>query len=100
MRIQDSVDINAAPAQVWPFLVDPDKVLQWCIKLRAFEYTGVPRNGAGAPVYVEEFAGTGVTRMQFVVKEWKEPRELDLKMVSGGNYTFYERQCVLASTLD
>ena len=29
MHVQMSVDINAPPAKVWPYLVEPDKTMQW-----------------------------------------------------------------------
>ncbi len=98
MKAQESIDIAAPPAKIWPFLIDPHKVMQWCITFRKFEYCGEQRSGAGAPVYIEEDAGTGLTKMEFVVREWKENEKLALGMVSGANYRSYEQQLVLEPT--
>ena len=37
MRVQRSIEIAAPPAKIWPFLVEPEKVLKWCITLEKFE---------------------------------------------------------------
>ncbi len=98
MYVQESIEIAAPPSAVWPFLIDPAKVLQWCITFKKFEYTGQQRSGPGTPLYIEEDPGTGLTKMQFVVREWKENEHLGLKMVSGANYRCYELELLLAAT--
>ena len=92
MRVQKSIEIVAPPEKVWPFLVEPEKVLQWCITFKRFEYTGNQRGGIGTPLYIEEQAGGGLTKMQFEVTEWKENERLALRMVSGANYGTYHQQ--------
>ncbi len=90
MKVSQSVQIMAPPAHIWPFLVDPDKVLQWCITFKKFQYTSEQRGGAGAPLYIEEDPGNGLTKMQFVVQNWRENEELDLRMVGGASYKSYD----------
>lgn len=92
MRVQKSIEIPAHPKTIWPFFVEPEKVLQWCITFKRFEYTGDQRSGVGSPVYIEEQAGGGLTKMQFEVTEWKENEKLALRMVSGASYKSYEQQ--------
>ena len=92
MRVQKSIDIAAPPEKVWPFFVEPEKVLQWCITFKRFEYTGNQRAGVGTPLYIEEQAGGGLTKMQFEVTEWKENEKLALRMVSGASYGCYDQQ--------
>jgi uncharacterized protein YndB with AHSA1/START domain len=48
-----SVDISATPETVWPFLVEPDKTMQWYTMLKKFEYTSDER-GPDATFYWEE----------------------------------------------
>jgi uncharacterized protein YndB with AHSA1/START domain len=92
MRVQKSIDIAAPPEKVWPFFVEPEKVLQWCITFKRFEYSATQRGGIGTPLYIEEQAGGGLTKMQFEVTEWKENERLALRMVSGANYGSYHQQ--------
>ncbi len=91
MKVSESMEINAAPERIWPFLVDPDKVLQWCITFKKFEYCGDQRSGPGTPLYIEEDAGNGLARMQFVVQHWRENERLDLRMLRGASYRSYEQ---------
>ena len=46
MQSQMAVDIKAPPEKVWPYLVEPDKTMQWYTMLKKFEYTNA-RAGAG-----------------------------------------------------
>ena len=96
MRVQTSIEIAAPPEKVWPFFVEPEKVLQWCITFKRFEHTGNQRGGVGTPLYIEEQAGGRLTKMQFEVTEWKENEKLALRMVSGASYGSYDQQWSLA----
>lgn len=95
MRVQKSIEIAAPPKTIWPFFVEPEKVLQWCITFKRFEYTGNQRSGVGTLLYIEEQAGGGLTKMQFGVTEWKENEKLALQMVSGASYGSYDQQWLL-----
>lgn len=95
MKVQKSIEISANPEKIWPFLILPEKVMQWCITFRKFEYTGDQRSGVGTPLYIEEQAGGGLTKMKFEVTEWKENAKLALRMVSGANYGSYIQQFLL-----
>ncbi len=95
MKVSESVEIMAAPARIWPFLVDPEKVLQWCVTFKKFEYVGDQHSGKGTPLYIEEDPGNGLTKMQFVVQDWRENEELDLRMVGGASYKSYDLQMSL-----
>ena len=98
MKVQKAIEIAAPPQKVWPFFVEPEKVLQWCITFRRFEYTGEQRSGAGTPLYIEEEAGGRLSKMQFEVTEWVENEKLALRMVSGGSYRSYHMEFSLERT--
>jgi uncharacterized protein YndB with AHSA1/START domain len=98
MKVQKAIEINVSPERVWPFFIEPEKVLQWCITFRKFEYTSSQRSGVGTPLYIEERAGGGLTRMKFEITEWKENERLSLRMISGGNYRSYIQQFMLEPT--
>jgi len=98
MSVQKSIEITALPKRIWPFFVEPEKVLQWCITFKRFEYTGNQRSGVGAPLYIEEQAGGNLMKMNFEVTEWKENEKLALRMVSGGTLKSYEFSMSLEAT--
>ena len=95
MKVQKSIEINATPEKIWPYFIEPEKILAWCITFKKFEYTGDQRSGIGTPLYIEENAGTGLTRMRFVIDEWKEYTSLVLRMISGASYRSYIQQFTL-----
>jgi uncharacterized protein YndB with AHSA1/START domain len=97
MRVQKSVEIAAPPEKVWPFFVEPEKVLQWCTTFRKFEYSGAQHSGVGTPLYIEEQAGGRLSKMQFEATEWRENEKLAWRMVSGGNYRRYTQEYSLES---
>jgi uncharacterized protein YndB with AHSA1/START domain len=98
MRIQKTIEIAAPPEKIWPFFVEPDRVLQWYSTLRKFEYTGDLRGGVGTPLYIEEQAVGPVMKMHFEVTEWKENHKLALRMVSGSGVKGYEQEWSLEPT--
>jgi len=53
MKVQSSSDIAAPPQKVWPFLVEPEKILKWCITYQKFEYTGAQHSGVGSAFYLD-----------------------------------------------
>ena len=92
MRVQKAIEINTPPELIWSFFVEPEKVLQWCITFKKFEYTSNQRSGAGTPLNIEEQAGGSLSTMLFEVTEWKDNEKVALRMVSGANYGSYDQQ--------
>ena len=76
MRIQQSVDIEAPPERIWPFFVEPEKILKWCITFQKFEYTGEQRSVVGTPLYIEEMATGPVMKLSFEVSGWVDNQRL------------------------
>ena len=98
MRVQKSIEINAPPDRIWPFFVEPDKVLQWCSTYKKFEYASDQHSGMGTPYYIEEQAGGPLMKMHFAVTEWKENEKLALHMVSGTGVKSYQQVMSLETT--
>lgn len=93
MKVQSSVEIAAPPEEVWPFMVEPDKILKWCSTFRKFEYTGDQRSGVGTPFYVEEKAGPiPLMKLNFAVTEWVENNILAFRVTSGRGGKHYEQR--------
>lgn len=83
MRVERSIAIAAPAEKVWPFLVEPDKIMEWFNLLRKFEYTGEQKSGVGTPFYYEEKSGPQLMKFHYVVTEWVENEKLAFTMVSG-----------------
>jgi len=83
MRVQRSIEIAAPAEKIWPFLVEPDKILKWFYLLQKFEYTGEQRSGVGTPFYYEEKSAGRLMKFNYVVTEWVENERLAFSMTSG-----------------
>jgi uncharacterized protein YndB with AHSA1/START domain len=92
MKVQRSVEIAASPEKVWPFLVEPEKILKWCITFRKFEYTGEQRSGMGTPLYIEEkVSPMPLMKLNFKVTEWVENEGLAFSLTSGNLTKGYDQ---------
>jgi uncharacterized protein YndB with AHSA1/START domain len=98
MRVEKTIEIAAPPEKIWPFLVEPDRVLQWYSTFKRFEYSGDVRSGVGTPLYIEEQAMGPLMKLHFEATEWKDKEKLALRMVSGSGVKSYEQQWSLAPT--
>ena len=98
MRVQKSVDIAAPPVKIWPYFIEPEKVLRWCITFKKFEYISDQHGGVDTLIYIEEQAGGPLMKMQFKIKEYKENEKLSLQMVSGSGVKAYEQSWSLTPT--
>jgi len=98
MKIEKSIEIAAPPERIWPFFVDPEKVIKWSITFRKYQYAGDQRSGVGTPLYIEEKAGGPLMKMNFEITEWVENERIRLKMISGASLKSYEQLWTLAPT--
>ena len=98
MKVQRSIEIVVPPEKIWPFLVEPEKILKWCITLRKFEHTSEQQSGVGTPFYFEEKAAGRLMKLNFVVTEWVENEKLAFNMTSGKGVKGYEQRWTLEAT--
>ncbi|MFC1948688.1 SRPBCC family protein [Chloroflexota bacterium] len=99
MRVRRSVDIAAPPEKIWPFMVEPEKILKWFITFKMFEYTGEKRNSVGTAIYIEEKAGPmPLMKLNFTVTEWVENERLAFRMTSGTGVKNYEQGWTIRTT--
>ncbi len=91
MKIHESIEIASPPGKIWPFLVEPEKILKWCITLQKFEYTGEQCSGIGTTFYSEEKARGPLMKLNFTVTEWVENQKITFKMASGNFVKGYEQ---------
>ncbi len=83
MKIDRSIEIEAPPEKIWPFLVEPEKILKWFNLLQKFEYTGDKRGGVGTTFYYEEKSCGQLLKLHYVVTEWVENKKLAFGVTSG-----------------
>jgi uncharacterized protein YndB with AHSA1/START domain len=83
MEVQRSIEIAAPPEKVWPFLIEPEKILKWFNLLRKFEYTSEQRSGVDTTFYYEEKSGGQLMKLNYVVTEWVENEKLAFRVTSG-----------------
>ena len=98
MRVQQTIEVNVPTNRVWPFFVEPEKIMQWCITFKKFEYTSNQHSGVGTPLYIEEQAGGPLMKMRFEITEWKENEMVTLRMVSGPMMKSYQQFWKLETT--
>ena len=98
MRVQKSIEAYVPANKIWPFFVEPQKIMQWCITFKKFEYTSDQHSGVGTPLYIEEQAGGPLMKMRFEITEWKENEMVTLRMVSGPMMKSYEQFWKLETT--
>ena len=98
MKVQKSIEISVPPDKIWPFLIEPDKILKWCITFQKFEYTGEQRGGVGTTFYLEEKAGGPLMKLNFSIKEWVENERVAFSMISGTFVKGYEQSWTVEAT--
>ena len=79
-------------------MVEPEKILKWCITLEKFEYTGAQRSGVGTPFSFEEKAAGRLMRLNFAVTEWVENKRLAFSKTSGNFVKGYEQRWTVEAT--
>ena len=98
MRVERSIEIAAPPENIWPFLFEPEKVLQWYIPLQRFEYSSEQRGSEGACLYFEEKVAGRIMKLNCVVTECVENEEFAFKMTSGSMMKSYEERWTVEPT--
>jgi hypothetical protein len=83
MIVQKSIEIASPPDRIWSFLIEPEKIMKWCITLQNFKYTGEQRSGVGTPIYFEEKAAGQLMKLNFAITEWVEKQKIAFKLTSG-----------------
>ena len=90
MKVEKSIEISSTPEKIWPFLVEPEKILMWFDSFKKCEFSGESHSGVGTAYYVEEKVPGPLRKINFEVTRWNENESLSLKMKSGVNVNSYE----------
>lgn len=90
MKINRSIVINAAPEKIWPFLVEPEKILKWSFTLESFEYGNSQKGGKNSTFRFVDKGAVHKVEVNCVISEWIENKEISFKMISGTHFKSYE----------
>ena len=92
MEVTKAIDVTVPPETIWPFMSEPEKILEWYIPLQKFDYTSGKRNEVGAPFYFEEKTTGGIIKLNCVVTEWDKNKQFAFKMSSGNMLKTYQER--------
>jgi uncharacterized protein YndB with AHSA1/START domain len=98
MKVEKSIEISASPKKIWPFLVNPEKILMWFDSFKKCEYVNKKHAGAGTAYYVEEKVPGPLRKINFEAIVWNENESLTLEMTSGKNVNSYKIRWNLKGT--
>ena len=108
MRVSMSVDIDAPPEVVWPYLVEPEKTrawfaaarssgMSWAVSAESFEWTSEP-GGVGSTFHWLERSGDSTLSIDFETTEWDPPYVFGFRMTAGDVYKSYDERWVIEET--
>lgn len=98
MLVSMSVDIKAPPESVWPYLVEPEKTMQWFTALKKFEYTSEEQGGPGSTFYWFEVASGREYNIYFETTEWIENEVFAYRMTEGDFFKSYDERWEIEPT--
>jgi uncharacterized protein YndB with AHSA1/START domain len=88
--INKKIIINASPEKIWPFLVEPEEILKWCLTLESFEYTSSQEGGKNSTFRYIDKGAVHKVEVNCVITEWIENKVISFKMISGTHFKSYE----------
>lgn len=95
MKVEKSIVILAAPEKIWPYLVEPAKIMMWFDTIKKCEYAGDRQSGEGTAYYMEEKTPGPLRKINFTAAVWEENKSITLSMITGENVSSYEIQLSL-----
>ena len=90
MEINRSIEIEAGPEKIWPFLVEPEKIVQWCFTLQSFEYTSQISYGVDATFKYREQGRFHSVELNCIITEWIKNKKITFEMTGGKSFKGYK----------
>jgi uncharacterized protein YndB with AHSA1/START domain len=108
VRVTMSIEIDAPPEVVWPFLVEPAKTrawfaaadtrgMGWAVSAETFEWTSEP-GGVGSTFHWFDENGDPTLNIDFETTEWDPPYVFGFRMTAGEVYRSYDERWVIEET--
>jgi len=98
MKVVKSIEISAPPERIWPFMVEPEKILQWYYPLQEFKYTSKQHGGHDTRLYLEEKVAGRVMKLNCEVTGWAVNQRVAFRMTSGNIMKSYEERWTVDPT--
>ena len=95
MKMHSSIEIAAAAEKIWPFLVEPKKILKWATTLKKIYFTSEQCSGLNATFYFEERAASPLVKLNLVITEWVVNEKVSFKMTSSNLVKDYEQKYMI-----
>lgn len=96
MRIDESIEVAAAPETVWHYLEDPESYLHFMAGIALWEVAGERPNGLGARYRILLHVGAAEVGGVVEMVEWNEPFDIAWHSVTGvdnrGRWRIRERR--------
>jgi hypothetical protein len=100
MNINRSINIKAAPDEIWPFLIEPKKIVQWCFTLESFEFTSQISYGVDARFKYREQGRFRSIEQNCKITEWIENKKISFEMTGGKSYKGYKETWMIEPCSD
>lgn len=97
MLVTMSVDIDAPPSAVWPYLTEPELTKQWFTHLKEYTWTSEPGGVGSTFHWLEEANGRGYN-IDFVTTEWEPNKVFGYQMTDGDFFKSYDERWVIDET--
>jgi uncharacterized protein YndB with AHSA1/START domain len=81
VKIRESIYIEAPPIKVWPYLVEPKRILEWYTTFHSFKYTDKSR-GVGSTFSAEEKIPAHYVSIDFKITELDRNRKFAFSIVA------------------
>jgi hypothetical protein len=98
IKLQRSIIINAPGEKIWPFLVEPQRIIQWCSPVKVIRLTGPQSAGLGTTFYFEEKACGMMMKLNFTVTEWVLHSSVAFKLTAGNLVNSYSQRYTIVAT--
>lgn len=95
MKMRCSIEIAVAAEKIWPFLVEPEKILKWATPLKKIYSTSEQSTGLNTTFFFEERAASPPLKLNLVVTEWVVNERVAFKMTSSNLVKDYEQKYTL-----
>jgi carbon monoxide dehydrogenase subunit G len=83
MRMQHAIEIERTPAQVWPWLTEPERMKQWMKGLLEVTFLSEGEQGVGSRARFKIKEGRRISDYEDEVILWEPPHRLGIRMWGG-----------------
>jgi len=95
MFVRDSIHIDAPGEKIWAYMIDPEKIMKWCITFQQFKYVSEQHQGVNTEIFIKEKASGLTMNLDFKVTDWVENEKIAFSKISGRMPKSYTQEWML-----